>query len=69
MKRKLTLDVKDKAEFEAIKRAMTDPATMAVVKIVGHLMPLSLRAQSRVVRFASEVLCDPENHRQPRRDH
>lgn len=58
MRRKLTLKVKDRAEFEAIQRGLSDPVTLATVKVVGYLMPLSDRSKRRTMNFVADTLAE-----------
>jgi len=56
VRRILKLEVKDVAEFAAIKRALEMPEIRAFVTIIGHLEPLSDRARARVLRFTADSI-------------
>ena len=49
MKRQLTIEVKDKAEFEAIKRGLDDPEARAFVTIIGTMLPFDKRHQQAIM--------------------
>ncbi len=52
---KTTIEVKNRAEAKAIKRGLSDPATYALVLVIGSLLPLaSDRARHRVLRFVAD---------------
>lgn len=52
---KATIEVKDKAEREAIRAGMADPAVRAFVVVMGALAQLpSDRARSRVMQFVRD---------------
>ncbi len=55
---KVAIEVKDRSEGDRVKAAMEDPTTRAMVNVVGALMPLSTKAQSRVMRYVAEKLED-----------
>lgn len=58
---KVTITVKTKAEKEAVICAMDDPATRAMVLVMGTLLQLPTdRARVRVLRFVEDKLNDPE---------
>ncbi len=57
MKRKLSIEVKDKKELAAIERSLADPPTRALVVVMGNLLALkSDRARERVLRFVADSL-------------
>jgi hypothetical protein len=56
MKRRLTLDVKDAAEFEAIARALEDLEIRTFVLIVGTLLPFTPRERQRMMTFVADKL-------------
>ncbi len=49
MKRRLTLEVRNKAEFEAIKRGLDDPEARALVVIIGTLLPYDKKNQAAIM--------------------
>lgn len=49
MRRRLTIEVKDKAEFEAIKRGLDDPEARALVTIIGTMLPFDKRHQKAIM--------------------
>lgn len=55
---KVAIEVKDRKEAEAVKAAMGDPTTRAMVLVVGYLMPLSQRARRRVLSWMANKLED-----------
>lgn len=55
---KVAIEVKDRAEGDRIKTALTDEVTRAALNAMGALLPLSPRAQKNVLRFVSDQL-DP----------
>ncbi len=58
---KASIDVADRKEAEQIRRALADPQTRALVKVMGELLRLpSDRARERVLRFVDDHL-DEEN--------
>lgn len=57
---KTNIEVKDRREGDAIRTALDDPTTRAMVICVGLLMPLSERARKRVLNFVMDKLEDPE---------
>jgi hypothetical protein len=61
---KTTIEVKDRKEADLIKTALDDPATRAFVQVVGALLPLSPRAQQRVMNFVSDKLNEEREHEQ-----
>ena len=52
--------MKDKAEGEAIQRALDDKELRAFVVIAGTLLPFSDRARSRILTFISDSVLDPD---------
>jgi O-methyltransferase involved in polyketide biosynthesis len=50
---KTTIEVKDRKEGDAIKRAMDDPEIRAFVVISGVLLPFSRSTQQRVLDFVA----------------
>ena len=56
MKRRLTLDVKDAAEFEAIERALKDQEIRTFILIVGTLLPFTPRERQRVMTYVADKL-------------
>jgi hypothetical protein len=54
---KMTLEVKDRKEADAIRTGMEDPAVRAFVLVMGALKALpSDRARERVLRFVTDTL-------------
>lgn len=54
---KVAVDVKNRQEADAVRRAMDDPQTRAYVLVVGTLLSLpSDRARQRVMRFVADHL-------------
>lgn len=54
---KTTIEVKDRKEAQLIKTALADPATRALVMVMGALLPLrSDRARARVLAYVSDKL-------------
>ncbi len=53
---KHVIDVESKAEGEAVKKALENPVTRAIVVVEGALSPLTLEQQRRVMAFVSESL-------------
>lgn len=51
---KISITVKDRAEKEAIERAMSDPQTRAFVVVVGTLLPFSDRARRRILNYVAD---------------
>jgi len=51
---KASIDVKTRAEKEAIERALADPQMLAFVTIVGILQPLTDGGRRRVLAFIAE---------------
>jgi len=50
---KTTIEVKDKKEGDAIKRAMDDPEIRAFVVISGVLLPFSVPTRKRMMAFVA----------------
>jgi|KBSSwiStaDraftv2_1062776.scaffolds.fasta_scaffold7877485_1 hypothetical protein len=50
---KTTIEVKDRKEGDAIKRAMDDPEIRAFVVITGVLLPFSLPTRRRMLDFVA----------------
>lgn len=57
---KIRIEVKDRAEGDAIQLALGDPETRAFVVIVGTLLPFSDRAKRRILEFVADSATDPE---------
>jgi hypothetical protein len=60
MKRPKTIriEVKDKAEGEALLRGLNDPEVRAFVVTVGALLPFDNRARARMLRFLADQSSD-----------
>lgn len=56
MTRTIRIEVKNKAELEAVKRGLAQPDVMAFVKLVGLLEPFSDRARGRILNFVADSL-------------
>lgn len=57
---KATIDVRDRAEADRVKTAMSDETTRAVMSVMGALMPLSIRDRRRVLAFVESGFGDDE---------
>lgn len=57
---KTTIEVKDRKEGEAIKAGLEDPAVRAFVVITGLLLPLSKRAQTRIMHYVKDHFDEQE---------
>lgn len=57
---KVTTEVKDKGEADALRAAMDDPTTRAFVIVVGTLLPLGHNTRRRILQFVSDKLSDEE---------
>ena len=55
---RVSIDVKDKAEADAVRVAMADPETRALVLIVGTLLPHTPRTQKRVLSFVADHVAE-----------
>jgi hypothetical protein len=55
---KASIEVESRKEAELIKVALEDPATRALIQIVGALAPLSERAQKRVLDHVADMLAE-----------
>jgi len=54
---KSTIEVSDRKEAELIRTGLADPATRAVVKIMGALIKLPTdRARTRVLNYAKDLV-------------
>lgn len=54
---KTSIDVADRKEAEAIRRALADPEVRTFVKVMGTFLALSSdRARERVLRFVDDHL-------------
>jgi hypothetical protein len=57
---KATISVADKKEAELIRLGLEEPATRALVKVIGALAPLPTKEKkARVLKFVSEILMEP----------
>lgn len=57
---RVTLEFKNEAEARAVAAAMEDPATRAMVLVVGTLLPLSHAARQRVLTFTQSKLSEQD---------
>ena len=53
---KAKIEVSDRKEAELIKSGLADPATRALVKVMGALRPFEKRAQHRILGFVADKL-------------
>lgn len=53
---KAKIEVADRKEAELLRRGLADPATRALVKVMGALLPFETRAQHRILGFAADKL-------------
>lgn len=53
---RMAFDVENRKEGELIKRALDDPATRALVKVIGALLPLSSGGRRRVLNYVQDRL-------------
>ena len=53
---KTEIEVADRKEAQLIKSGLDDPATRALVKVIGALKPHSKRAQERILGFVFDHL-------------
>ena len=51
---KVSIEVKDRAEAEHIRRALERPDVRAFVVVVGALLPLTPRARTRVLTYIAD---------------
>ncbi len=62
---KTTIDVKDRREAQAIREGLLDPATRALVIVMGLLRPLaSDRSRARVLTYVIDKLNEADAQRQ-----
>jgi hypothetical protein len=52
---RVSLDVKNADEAEALRRVWADPEQRALVLVIGYLLPLSDNGRRRVLRFMEDV--------------
>ena len=55
-KKQITVEARDGDEAAAIERALQDPTTLATVKIVGYLLPMSDRERRRVMTWVTDKI-------------
>ena len=55
---KVSIDVKDKREGEAIRAGLADPVTRAIVVILGTLAPLSHHTKARVLNYVHDYFIE-----------
>jgi len=55
---RLSIDVKDKKEREALRVALEDSEVRAFVVCVGVLMPYSDRARGRMLQYVADAIAD-----------
>lgn len=59
---KVAIEVKDRREGDALRRALDDPKTRALVLVLGALMELpSDRARRRVLQYVTDRLDEEED--------
>lgn len=59
---KTCIEVKDRKEAEAIKRALDDPTTRALVLTTGYLLAIPTdRGRKRVLNFVADKLDEERN--------
>lgn len=61
MKKRITVEVKTHEQATAIRRALEDPASKALMITVGLLLPLSVRAQARTLQFVADHFDEVDN--------
>ena len=59
---KATIDVKNREEAKHIATAMEDPATRALVIIIGALLSLSTGERRRVMQWVTDRLQEEEDN-------
>ena len=65
---KILIDVANRKEAELIRRGLADPATRALVKVIGALLPLkSKEAQVKALRTVQCVLAAEEQAAEDRK--
>lgn len=62
---KVSIQVKDKAEGEHIKRGLERPDVRAFTIISGVLDGFTPRAQARILEFVADMMSDPIHQQQP----
>ena len=58
---KASIDVKNRAEGDAIKKGLADPVTRATAGVVGILLDVPAHQRARVLRNVNEAIEDSED--------
>lgn len=53
---KTKIEVASRQEAELIKTGLSEPATRALVAVIGALMPFPKRAQARMLAFVADSM-------------
>jgi hypothetical protein len=53
---KLSIEVRDKQERDAIRRAIEDSEVRAIVVVIGTLLPFSDRARQRMITYVANAI-------------
>lgn len=66
---KVSVEVKDRREADAIRRGLDDPVTRAIVVTMGLLLALpSARARTRVLQYVADRLEEEETDASKRQE-